>query len=320
MVSFSELTKSTQEQIDRIIKTTGLPKKDVMKQFNIVYNLDFIAVATTEAARQQWAAAKLSGDHFNRPKLEERDIVVVGFSGITKYGPQGEPFETVFAYDINAEKLIAIRLDKDNLSKVTELTLGEYYPEIHISVTDRGNMGIDDRTKIPEPQSYIGAGEGYPATLDELLTDTLGIKEIQMKDMGNLAKLSSRTTPNAKGDSYVIGTDWRCVRNCIIMQQRKSPVTGMDGVSRYNLTVTDTTVPDEQTTAQGIVIPKQMGVWAAERYAYPNFSMVNIWGPLEHRTWTEKDPDNPAGPELKRQGHQMTGAFVFCLGRGPEES
>ena len=320
MVNFSELTKATQEQIDRIVSTTGIPKKDVMKQFNIVYNLDFIAVADTEAARQVWAAAKLSGDHFNRPKLEERDIVVVGFSGITKYGPQGEPFETVFAYDVNADNLVAIRLDKDNLHKASELTLGEYYPSIHIAVTDRGNLGIDDRTKIPEPQSYIGAGEDYPATLDELLTDTLEIKQVQMKDMGNLTKLSKKTTPDAKGNAYVINTDWRCVRNCIIMGQRKSPIAGMDGKARYNLTVTDTTVPDAQTTAQGVVIPKQINVWSAERYAYPNFSMVNIWGPLEHRTWTEKDRENPTGPELKRQGHQMTGAYIFCKGRGPEES
>jgi len=321
MVKFDDLIKQAQEKIEQIVDTAGIPKKDVMKQFNIVYNIGFIAAAETEELRQNWAVIKLSGDHFNRPKLEERDIVVLGFSGVTKFGANSDPFIDVFAYEVNTEKLISIRLDKDHLAIVDELTLGEYYPEIKIAVTDRGNFSIDERSKIPEPETYIGAGEDYPETLDELLTDVMGIKTLQMKDFGNANKLSKRTAPGKDGRNWVINTSWVCVRNCIIQNYRKHPVKGMDGVARYNLTVSDTTVPEDITTAKGVIIPKIMGVWADSRYAYPNFSMVNIWGTLEHRTWNEKDRDNP-GKEIKRQNFQMNGYYIFPVGLGPssEES
>lgn len=323
-LKFDELPRVAQERINEIIKEYGITQEEVMEKYKEVYNLDFIAASPTEAFRHVWASQKLHSDFLIRPPLKKHNIVPVGVDGVNKFG-DAEPYQDFFAYNIDMDKLISMRADKKSLKLVKQLVLGEYYENFSASISDQGRFYIDDRVELPEPSPYIGieveeGEEEYPKSIDQLLSENLNIRQIQMKDFGNSELTSKRTNPRSGGDgkTYVISTDWVCVRNCIVISNRKFPVKGLDGVFKGQLTVTDNSVTQDITTDRGIIIPNRMPVWVAGRHLYPTSSVLNLWGTVEHRTFTQTDP-NDRSKEIERQNFQMNAYYVFPLGVGPKE-
>jgi len=318
-LKFDDLPKLVQTRIEQIVEEKSLPREIVVERYITVYNLDFIANAPSKKFRHIWASQKLHSDFFSKPLLKKHNIVPIGVDGVKKF-PDQDPSLILFALDVDSGKRISITVDKKALLLIDDITLGEYYPDIDLAVTERGYFHLDDRTELPEPQPYMNVGEGYPESIDDLLTNPdfgLKIREIQMKDFGNAKLISKRIPTLDKSSTYADSMDWVCIRNCMVLSSRKINVKGMDGVFRGQLQVTDSSVAEEITTSKGIVIGNRMSVWVAPRHMYPDYSVLNLWGPVEHRTWQQKDPNDPS-KKIDRQNFQMTAYYAFPLVEGPE--
>jgi hypothetical protein len=317
-LEFDELPRVVQERMIAIEKTIeGTTRQEIMQVYEDIFNLDFIVAAPTEERRHFYASQKLHADFLARPKLSTHSIVPCGKDGVTRYG-EAEPQQTFFAYHIGIAKLISIRADRKSIPLVNQLTIGECYEDINLVLTDAGNYLIDDRAKLPSPSAYLGAGEDYPESIDDLLTNYLNIRQLQMKDFGNLGLMSKRTQPNREGRTFAINTDWVCVRDCYVISNRKYPVKDMDGVFRGFLMVTDGSLNEEISTDRGITISPQMGVWVEQNSFYPASSLLDIWGTVEHRKWQQDDRNDPT-KKIERQSFQMNAYYVFPKGIGPDE-
>lgn len=317
-VEFDELPAIVKERITEIVNKLSIPQETVMQTFVKVCNIDFIARAPQDVLKYTWASLKLHTDYFSRPPIKERNFIPIGVDGIQKFKGQ-EAQQTVFAYDLDTNKKISIKVDKKSFKTVKEMTIGEYYPETSLAVTDRGNFLLDDRTELPEPQPYFGIDDDYPTDMDNLLSETLEIRQIQMSDFGN-SKLISRVVPTFdKKGVYTDNLDWVCIRNCFVLQSSKIDVKEMNGVSRGKMSVSDGSVAEEFTTNKGIVVGNRMNVFVAPRHLYPENSVLHLWGSVKHSTWKQQDP-NDASKEVDRQNFQMNAYYAFPVNEGPEQA
>jgi len=319
-IDLQEIPKVAQQRIETIMNKLGMTEEEVMEKYETVFNLDFIVAAPTPEFRHIWASAKLHADFFSRPPVKGINIVPVGIEGINKFG-EADPHQNIFALNYDTDKLISIRADKKALPLVEEMTIGEYYGDMNLSASEQNpsNFFMDDRAELPEPAAYLGAGEEYPENIDDLLTRVLKVREIIMSDFGNPKLISKRAPSSSDGTkSYVNSLDWVCIRNCMVISNRKFAVKGMDGKSKGMLQVTDNTVVEDITMANGTIIPNRMSVWVAERHILPAYSICHLWGTVEHRKWKQKDP-NDSSKMIERQNFQMNAHYVFPVAVGPAE-
>ncbi len=317
-VNFDDLTKFAQKIVETIVKKQSSPQKEVMVKYNEIYNMDFIASAPSDELRHKLASTKLHLDSFSRLPMEKHSIVPIGIGAITKFGAEAEPFQDVFCWHEATNKIVAVRFDKSDLQMVEQFTIGEYYEDVDIAVSEIGNYSIDDRCKLPQPEPLLGTEEN-PESVDDLLTNYLNVRVIRMKDFGNSEVISKRTGANQDGRTFVINTDWVCVRNCMVQRIKKYKVDGVEGYNKGQLTVTDTSVDEPFTTPQGIVVSNTMQVWVDQRNIFPPYSYLNLWGTVEHRKWQAIDP-NDRSKKIDRQNFQMNAHYIFPIKVGPDEA
>lgn len=319
-VKYDKLPAIVQKRIDTIVKKIGITKAEVMVKYKEILNMDFIANAPSQEFKYEWASQKLHSDFFSKLPLKKRNIIFLNAAPVSKFAGR-DADQVIFFYDLDSEKIMSAKADTSGFKVVAELTAGEYYPEIEFGVTEHNTFTVDDRTVVPEPEAYFGIDDDYPADIVDLLDSVVEVKPVKMKDFGNAKLLSKKAEfkdNNGKTNYYTDKTDWRCIKNCMIIKSGVQDVQGVEGAKKGNLLITDSSIADAITTDKGITINNRMTIWVSADDVYPPYSAINIYGPIEMKKRKIKDRDNP-GKEIEQVNFNCNGFHIEVLGRGPEE-